>query len=242
MPQPRKRAKAKPLDKPANPRVGRFRTRALNDIPTRLPKLRPGTVFDVGAHVGETALELAEAFPEARVHCFEPSKAAYDLLGKAVKSEDRVVLTRAALGASKGKAWIKADDASPQNPISLERVDSGKQIQVLEGDAFCEENGIARIGYLKIRTVGHDLEVLRGFHRMLGQGSIDMIQVEAGIYSEARRPVPLERFRGYLGTLGYEIFGLYNGSRNFKGRPVLARVDAVFMSPEVLRANTIPQG
>jgi FkbM family methyltransferase len=169
-------------------------------------------------------------------------RASYNELAEAVSSRERIVLSRAALGARKQKGWMSSDDSSPTNQLVLDQRKDADPVQVLDGDTYCDENGIDRIGYLKVRTVGHDLQVLRGFHRMLGSGVIDIVQVEAGIYSEARRYVSLERFRGYLGALGYELFGLYSASRSFKGRPVLARVDAVFMSPEILQANTVAPG
>lgn len=43
------------------------------EIKSRLPQLEIKTIFDVGAHIGLTALEYSDAFPDAEVYAFEPS-------------------------------------------------------------------------------------------------------------------------------------------------------------------------
>ena len=47
-------------------------------------------------------------------------------------------------------------------------------------DQFCEENGVARIQFLKIDTEGQEMEVLQGASRMIQEGRIDFIQFEFG--------------------------------------------------------------
>jgi hypothetical protein len=48
-----------------------FGSNHLNDVRTILSG-SPRCIFDVGAHVGETAIALRRAFPEATVCSFEP--------------------------------------------------------------------------------------------------------------------------------------------------------------------------
>jgi len=44
------------------------------EYPTlRIPDWSPRTIVDVGANVGATAVFFALAYPQARIHCFEPS-------------------------------------------------------------------------------------------------------------------------------------------------------------------------
>ena len=46
---------------------------AVNDI-KRIYASRPIlSIFDVGAHIGETAVEYSMAFPSASIYCFEPT-------------------------------------------------------------------------------------------------------------------------------------------------------------------------
>ena len=47
-------------------------------------------------------------------------------------------------------------------------------------DDFCAENEVTEIGYLKIDVEGHELNVLRGAHRMLEEGRIRFVQFEFG--------------------------------------------------------------
>jgi hypothetical protein len=53
-------------------RVGGFGHDFIADIRERLPHVQIRTVFDVGAHIGMTAIEFSDEFPEAIVHAFEP--------------------------------------------------------------------------------------------------------------------------------------------------------------------------
>ncbi len=118
----------------------------------------------------------------------------------------------------------------------------GKQteaVEMLTGDAYCERNAIGHISYLRIDTSGSDLEVLKGFHRMIGSQRVDIIQVEASMSAQYRRLAPFEAFRGYLEACDYSLFGFYDQAHESKGRPVLRRSSLVFLSQEVVEANTL---
>ena len=56
-------------------------------------------MFDVGAHVGETALALALEFPEATIHAFEPVKAIFSRLQRNCRGYLNVICHHAALGS-----------------------------------------------------------------------------------------------------------------------------------------------
>lgn len=42
----------------------------------------PKQIFDIGAHVGSTTALCHELWPEAKISCFEPVKANFELLDK----------------------------------------------------------------------------------------------------------------------------------------------------------------
>jgi FkbM family methyltransferase len=217
----------------------RYKAGALNDFPTRLPNQQFEVIFDVGANVGQSALEFAAAYPDAAVWAFEPVPASYDALVKAVTALGNVTAIPDAMGALASTGLIRSSGTSPGNKL----VSGGTQgpgldpVSIITGDEFCATNDIAHVDFLKIDTVGHDLDVLLGFHHMLGDNAIDVLQVEAGTYIENRRQVPLERLRGFLEPLGYHLFGIYGQARGFEGLPVLSRVDAVFASTPALEHN-----
>jgi FkbM family methyltransferase len=73
--------------------------------------LRPGDVaLDVGAHIGLFAIDMAARVgPSGRVYAFEPFPANADLLERSIlenRFEERLELTRAAVGATTGQATL----------------------------------------------------------------------------------------------------------------------------------------
>jgi FkbM family methyltransferase len=211
------------------------------------PRLTIATIFDVGANVGQSTLRFRESFPEAAIFAFEPAEAAYGTLLRTIESLPRVQAFRLALGREASRAHMRAKGSSPTNriveaPSLLER--SGlAPVAIVAGDAFAAEHGIDRIGFLKIDTEGHDLDVLVGFQRMLSEMRIDVLQTEVGMNPENTRHAPLEAVKAYLESLGYRVVFLYEQTLDiaFSGRPVLRRLNAVFASASTIEANRSPR-
>jgi FkbM family methyltransferase len=66
------------------------------------------------------------------------------------------------------------------------RADSSERIEVQTIDQFCRTEGVGRIAFLKLDVEGHELAVLHGARRMIGDGLVSFIQFEFGpanIYS-----------------------------------------------------------
>jgi FkbM family methyltransferase len=196
-------------------------------------------VVDVGAHTGKSALELSSAFPSARIYAVEPIAASFDELETNVAGHERVVARRTALADVSAPGVLKVGSpASTSKLVSPDRTGTDYQPVALEtGDDFCRANGLDHVGFLKVDTVGNDFRVIRGFHEMLGRQRIDLLQIEAGLFSHGTAREPLDRFRGYLEPLGYEIFGIYSASRGYKGLPVLTRAEIVFISMDAAEQN-----
>jgi FkbM family methyltransferase len=189
-------------------------------------------------------MEFAETYPDATIHAFEPITAAYDELVTAVQGLQKVTTHRYAIGSKPSTAVMKSVGVSTGNKIITGRPPGAdqEQVEVINGDQFCEANGIPRINYLKVDTEGFDLQVLLGFQKMLAESAIDVIQVEAATFIDNFRQVPISRIIGYLEPMDYHLFGFYGPARDFRGLPVLARVDPVFNSRPVIEANTIVRG
>ena len=142
----------------------------LGEIREVLPKLEVATAFDVGANVGQSLRRFGPAFPKAVIHAFEPAPETFAALSARYGASPSVRLHRLALGAAEGRALITDREKDTGNQIVE---DAGgqptREIEMTTGDAFCAAAGIAEIDFLKIDTEGHDLDVLRGFARMLGE-------------------------------------------------------------------------
>ncbi|MCG2725664.1 MAG: FkbM family methyltransferase, partial [Elusimicrobia bacterium] len=59
-------------------------------------------------------------------------------------------------------------------------MDKSENIEVKTIDAFCKEQKIEHIHFLKLDVEGHELKVLEGASGMLKLGAIDFIQFEFG--------------------------------------------------------------
>jgi FkbM family methyltransferase len=233
----------KTVPRKAAKRSGAQRQRA--DIDAYMPGTEIRTIFDVGANTGATVARYHEAFPEAEIWAFEPVNATYQALVETTADLGGVRTFNVALGASEREGRITAVGTSLMNTLVEGDSDSGgpvQHVEILSGDAFCRKNGIDRIGLLKIDTEGHDLEVLTGFHGMLGSGRIDLVYVEAGMHARNLKHVPLERFKGYLEPIGFAVFRLYNLAAERRGGPHMRRADVLFVSPQLIERHTPSPG
>jgi|GEM_PF-1559918 len=195
-------------------------------------------VFDVGANCGQTSAAFLRYFPDAAIHAFEPSSASHAALLAAVGGSGRVTCHRVALGAEAGAVHFTTFGTSVSNAIVADSASVATEVVRREtGDVFCAAQDIGRIGYLKIDTEGHDLEVLRGFTRMLAEQRIDALEVEAGMHHHNDKHVPLSDFMAFLAPLGYFVFQFYEQAFERHGRAHLRRVNALFVSDRAVRSN-----
>ncbi len=147
------------------------------------------TIFDVGANVGHwSSACIAQLGSRATVYAFEPANRSFNRLRSATQGLKNVHACQIGLSSSECEMDILVSDSIPEK-ASVEAASAtalhahisdfqGERQRFVRGDGFCEEHGIERINLLKIDTEGHDLKVLLGFERMLGQGRVDAIQFE----------------------------------------------------------------
>jgi len=156
-------------------------------------------VFDVGANQGEWTETAMAAFPQASFHLFEPIPDLGERL-RARFAGRRATVSTTALSDRAGKAKFYVG-RSTTCVSSFYDADGGKPIEVdlTTGDEYCERNAIDRIDFLKIDAEGHDLAVLKGLGRMLGERRIGMIQFEHNEASVFSRTL-LKDFLDFLGN------------------------------------------
>lgn len=207
-------------------------------IAEHLPGFVPAVIFDVGANTGATAVSLCRAFPDATVYAFEPVADTFGKLAERAATYARIKPFNLALGKRNGRARMHIKAISVGNRLApwWDYRKPTETVEIASGDAFCREHAVAQIGFLKIDTEGHDLEVLRGFRSMLKEARIDLLEAEVGMNPENERHVPLEAVKMYVERLGYRLFLIYEQARETAPtrRPIVRRVNAVFCSPKLL--------
>jgi FkbM family methyltransferase len=130
----------------------------------------PLVVLDVGANVGAWTREALRALPQAQVHAFEPSEAAFPALSAAFEADPRVSLHRLALSDSNGQATLYANDpGSGIGSLSKRRLDHiGVEMSHEETvptrtlESWAGAAGLDAADVLKLDVEGHELDVIRG--------------------------------------------------------------------------------
>jgi len=203
-------------------------------------------VFDVGANDGRTVERLMRHLPAPRIFALEPVDATFKRLQASAARYAGVTCIRSAAGSVPGEAEIYLDASPARNSLRRDWTGATRSetVPVDTLDAIAARHDIDHIHFLKIDTEGHDLEVLKGAQRLLGEGRISIIQVEAGLAAPGPPQPTLGAFQALLRRHGLYLFGIFNQSQGWRdtGYPrgneiegarerfILVHCDALFVS------------
>lgn len=150
------------------------------------------TIFDVGAHKGESILFFKEIYKNAKIYSFEPEPSNFETLSLLAKGNDCFVYNMA-IGDADERVFFYRQDISHLGgllPINHHSTDSlgyaakakNEKIEVekLKLDTFCVQNDIKHIDILKIDVQGFEVGVLKGAHNTLKH--TDCVTVEISLY------------------------------------------------------------
>ncbi|MBT8115612.1 MAG: FkbM family methyltransferase [Arenicella sp.] len=201
-------------------------------------------IFDVGANVGQTAMQFRSLFPAAKLFCFEPFPCSFESLSFAFNEDPQLESHQVALADASGTAKLTVNQASATNSLLIsdtraayywgpDLLDTQDQIEVKTEtvDRFCEQKGIKHINILKIDVQGAEFAVLEGARELLQHQCIDLIYMEmitAPTYIGQRK---LGEYLELFETLKYEIFDFYNPCHK-NGR--LIQTDCIVISSRFL--------
>lgn len=96
-------------------------------------------MFDVGANVGSTALELATQHPNSVIHAFEPVQATFALLSANIRSAPQITGHQLAVGSMSETSEIQLYEGTVNNSLkpNVDTVPRGvEQVTVVTLDAF----------------------------------------------------------------------------------------------------------
>lgn len=176
-------------------RVGKFYERA--DLDRLAQELPVGArVIDVGANVGNHALYFATVMGARRVTCIEPNPVAIEALRANVQANglgDIIILDALGIGlsdASDGGYKIKRHATN----LGAARLKKGGDIEVHPGDALFESE---KVDLIKIDVEGMEMQVLRGFERVIDQQKPALF-VEVDVSNDTA-------FLDWLDSQGYRV-------------------------------------
>jgi FkbM family methyltransferase len=161
-------------------------------------------------------------FEGCTIHAFEPQQAQFAEMQRRLGGAERVVLNRAALGATVGSATLHrtshAESASllPLNPGSWFAEAMGirsageESVPVETIDHYCAAHAIDEIDLLKLDVQGFEPECLRGAQAMLARGRIRVIQAELLCHAMYERSNSFSDFDALLNPHGYRLYTIFN--------------------------------
>jgi FkbM family methyltransferase len=216
------------------------------------------SAFDVGAHHGESLIEINRYFNSARITCFEPclsftqrlTSECHDLIQR---MGDKFCLETLACSSIEGVASFV--EQGPGSHLVANQGREGSEIHVpsqssslvktIRLDSYIADKGYDSIDLLKIDVEGHEIEVLEGVgQKLLSNGFFRLIYLEAGVSTDNTHHTPFMEVVSYLHRHNYEIFGFYEQVNEFlSSRTHLRRVNIGFIhksSIAVLPSNFNP--
>jgi FkbM family methyltransferase len=143
----------------------------------RAQGLRPLTVIDVGANVGQFAVAMAKVFPEADVISFEPNPEAFASLERAARGL-RIECVPSGVGCRPGRLDLHVNSSSGMSSFLrfsekhrtlYPQVDDGAttSVAVTTLDDHLAGRSLAGPVLIKLDVQGFELEVLGGARRVL---------------------------------------------------------------------------
>ncbi|UIP08059.1 FkbM family methyltransferase [Erythrobacter sp. SDW2] len=178
------------------------------------------TVLDIGACGGELAeRELLAAFPQARIHCFEPHPVSFARLEKVAARNLRIHAHHIALGDSEGMVDMQFNPNSPSSSSLLTQTEESvalfpalaetvtTPVRQRRLDEWAAEQGVPLPGPLVIKMD------VQGFEAHLITGGRETLSQSAGIVLEVcvsplyQGQASFAELHGLLTDLGFRFAG-----------------------------------
>ena len=186
--------------------------------------IRPGqTVFDVGACIGEWSAKVTQNFPAVTVHAFEPSPHTYPQLEKTFAAKVNVTTNNVGVLDVPGKRtlyilgtkkrFFGTSCLNPRQKTAPKIVKNGTvEVPMTTIDAYCINNNINHIHFLKIDVEGYEYPVMQGATFQLLKRNIDVIQFEYG-YTSEDSGYTWEMIQQLLEEHGFELGMMHKGGK-----------------------------
>jgi FkbM family methyltransferase len=216
---------------------GLFGYDAFADIAHFLRDRHQPVLFDVGANVGQTTLELAKRLPAGKIYSFEPVDECFQKLCRATASLPNVQCELCALSDENGTAKVHVTcEREGSSLLSLTGDTLGRwrwtspdfatDVPVLRLDRFCADHSIDHIDLLKLDVQGAERKVLDGAGDMLQPAKVEFVFAEVLFRQYYEGQAYFHQVYERLQTRGYRLVGLYKLCRNENHR--LDFCDALF--------------
>ena len=204
------------------------------------PTWTPRVIFDVGANIGQTTLELSKHWRGSDIHAFEPVASTFSMLRANVAVLPHAFCHHCGLGDAEKTLSVRTMPGSIVNSLKSDCMMSVpeariEEIKVRTADAVAAELEIQHIDVLKTDTEGFDLEVLKGASGLLKAARISFVLSEVTFFRGDQQHTSFDSVYSYLMEQNFALAGF-----NETGELVASGVEngycnALFMSKALLR-------
>lgn len=193
------------------------------DVQRLVPREDITQIFDIGANVGQTALDLVNRFPAARVFAFEPVPAIFEELRQRTARFPRITPLNQGCGPASGRQEMHVYPKHPtlgsligDRPFAANHLVGEEKkiipIDVTTVDDACAAHGLTRLDILKIDTEGYDKEVLKGAEETLASRKVRFVLCE--FYRIREGEGDLVGLDEFLTGRGFTLAGIYTAGVN----------------------------
>ena len=182
---------------------------------------KPGDiVIDGGAHIGTSAITLAErVLPGGHVYSFEPVMHGALRQNLAENGIEGVTVVPKALGRAAGPEEITVDDIAIDSSIARARgtgIGRGNTIpiEVTTIDAFVEENGLDRVDVIKLDIEGAEDMAIDGAAKVIDRfhPAWTIASYHVDFDGDLQHPKLLRQLRGH----GYKVEEVLEGGKGVR--------------------------
>jgi FkbM family methyltransferase len=197
------------------------------------------TIFDVGAHHGQTARKFRGLFPEARIFSFEPFLESFDVLKRHVAHDPNIRIFDFGLSSRDETSDFNSNSYSETNSLlSSDRLGArtwGEGLletkEIVRAkfkmlDSVISELQLPKIDILKLDVQGAEHLVMKGAGSACRERRINIIYSEIITQPTYVGQKRLDEALGVFYESGFDLHNIYNLNSSESGR--LRQVDAIF--------------
>ena len=188
----------------------------------KLAKIKPGTIFDVGANVGHYAELVIRTNPDATLYCFEPVQNTFMALEKNLGQFSKSNLQLVKQGLFKEDTSREINIYRTNELASLfdiKGIDYGvikkEKIDLVSCESFMTREQIHTIDFIKLDLEGAEMDALLGMQNALANRKIRAIQFEYGYINITTKNL-LGDYYAFFENCGYILGKVYPKSVEFR--------------------------
>jgi len=223
-----------------------FGNSSLADIKTILQPNSASILFDIGANIGQTAVEFADYFPESLTYSFEPDPGAFSKLTEQVKKYKRTKTYNIGFGHRAEKIQMNINTTSGGNsilPMSkkvnqfaegdwAKKIDQ-REVEITTLNSFCDINNIKHIDLIKIDTQGYEMKIIEGGDKVITPSFTKAVFIEVLFVELYQQQAYFQDIYKILTERGFRLVGIYNSFRKIEPPHFLLWCDALFVSESI---------